>query len=127
MAINPFGKWRHAALLICAGDLRHSVTIEQPVYAPDARGLAVTPSAWTPVRTAMAAIYTAGGDETSSAAQIVSRVSRVVKVRWTSDVIKANYRVVFGGQFYTIAYVENVLERNRVLLLYCQEIDGGGE
>lgn len=115
-------------LVINPGELRHLVTIESPVYAADSLGaVSVTPTSWSAVRSPFAAIYTAGGRETSQASQIVSEVSHVVKVRWTSDVIKANYRVVFGSRTFTIQYVENVLERNRVLLLYCLEVDGGGQ
>ncbi len=112
---------------IRAGELCHSVTIQAPVYAADANGMAVTPASWTAVRTTMAAIYTAGGRETSMASQIVSQVSHVVKVRWTPAAIKANYQVLFEGRTFTVQYVENVLERNRVLLLYCLEVDGGGQ
>lgn len=113
-------------LTIDAGELRHSVTIQAPVYAASATGMSVTPASWTTVRAAMAAIYTAGGRETSMASQIVSDVSHVVKVRWTDAAVKANYRVLFGARTMTVQYVENVLERNRVLLLYCLEVDGGG-
>jgi SPP1 family predicted phage head-tail adaptor len=112
-------------LVIDAGELRHSITIQQPQYgSAGARGQSVVPSSWAVVRTARAAIYTAGGRETSMASQIVSDVSHVVKVRWTPDAIAANYRIVFGSRVMTIQYVENVLERNRVLLLYCKEVDG---
>lgn len=114
-------------LIIDAGELRHSVVIQAPVYAADANGMSLTPTSWTPVRTAMAAIYTAGGRETSMAAQIVSQVSHTVKVRWTPDVIKANYQVIYCGRTFTVQFIENVLERNRVLLLYCLEVNGGGQ
>lgn len=111
---------------IRAGELVHQVTIQAPVYAADARGKSVTPASWNVVRTARAAIYTAGGRETSSAGQIVSDVSHVVKVHWTPDTIKANYQVAFGDRYFTVKFVENVLERNRVLLIYCREVDSGG-
>jgi hypothetical protein len=42
-------------------------------------------------------------------------------------VIEAGYRVVFSGRVFTVQYVENVYERNRVLLLYCVEVNGGGQ
>lgn len=112
---------------IRAGELCHSIVVQAPVYAADVRGQSVVPKSWSTARTAMAAIYTAGGRETSMASQIVSAVSHVVKVRWTPAVLKANYRVAFGARVFTIQYVENVLERNRVLLLYCLEEDGGGQ
>jgi head-tail adaptor len=112
--------------VIAAGELRHQVTIEQPQYSAGPMGMSATPTGWIPVRSTRAAIYTAGGKETSMASQIVSQVSHVVKVRWSADVIKANYRVLYGARFFTVQYVENVLERNRVLLLYCLEVDQGG-
>ena len=111
---------------IRAGELVHSIAIQQPEYSAGPSGMSVMPTGWTTVRSPMAAIYTAGGRETSMAAQIVSDVSHVVKVRWTPATIKANYRVAFGGRLFTVQYVENVLERNRVLLLYCLETDQGG-
>jgi SPP1 family predicted phage head-tail adaptor len=113
--------------VVAAGELRHPITIQSPVYAADANGMSVTPSSWSPVRATRAAIYTAGGRETSQASQIVSEVSHVVKVRCTPTPVLANYRVLFGNRFFTVKYVENVLERNRVLLLYCLEVDGGGQ
>ena len=114
-------------LVINAGELRHPIEIEKPSYAPDAiGGMSVIPTSWVNVRSTWAAIYTAGGRETSMASQVVSQVSHTVKVRWTATVLKANYRVVFQGRIFIVAYVENVGERNRVQLLYCNEIDGGG-
>ncbi|WP_420239257.1 head-tail adaptor protein [Telmatobacter bradus] len=118
---------RRDPLVIDAGELRHAVSVQSPVYAAGACGMSVTPTEWAPVRSAYAAIYTAGGRETSMAAQIVSQVSHVVKLRWTADVIKANFCVIFGDRTFIVQYVENVLERNRVLLLYCLEVDGGGQ
>jgi len=115
-------------LVVNPGELRHSIVIEQPqTSTPDSMGMSAVPVSWTTLRATWAAIYTAGGKETSQASQIVSQVSHVVKVRWTADVIKAGYRVVFGARVFTVQYAENVLERNRVLLLYCLEIDGGGQ
>lgn len=114
-------------LVLNPGELRHFVRIESPVYAAGPRGASVSPSSWEMVRTTWAAIYTAGGRETSMASQIVSQVSHVVKIRWSQVVARANYRVVFGGRIFVVEYVENVLERNRVLLLYCNEVNGGGQ
>lgn len=118
---------RERQLMVDAGELRHAVTIQSPVPgAADTFGQSVVPQSWNTLRTPMAAIYTAGGRETSMASQIVSEVSHVIKVRWTSDVVQAGYRVLFGTRIFTVQYVENVLERNRVLLLYCLEVNSGG-
>lgn len=112
------------ALRIDGGELRHPVVIQMPSAAPSSMGASVNPASWTNVRSTQAAIYTAGGKETNQAAQLVSEVSHVVKVRWTADVLKAGYRVAFGARYFTVLYIENVLERNRVLNLYCKEVDG---
>jgi SPP1 family predicted phage head-tail adaptor len=113
-------------IVVRPGELRHLVQIQSPVYSADARGQSVTPSNWNLVCSANAAIYTAGGKETSQASQIISAVSHVVKIRWQGVAIMANYQVLFGDRVFTIEYVEDVLERNRVLLLYCLEINQGG-
>ena len=117
MPLNP--------LVVRPGELRHLVQIQSPVYSSDARGGSITPSSWNSVCTANAAIYTAGGRETSQAAQIVSEVSHVVKIRWPGVMIKANYQVLFGTRVFTVKFAEDVMERNRVLLIYCLEVDGG--
>jgi head-tail adaptor len=111
-------------LIVDAGELRHPITIKSPSSTPGPYGASVTPSSWTEVRQTWAAIYTAGGRETSQASQLVSEVSHVVKVRWSPAVLKAGYQVAFGSRTFTVLYMENVLERNRVLLLYCKEVDG---
>lgn len=125
MPTNP-GNQRNAEQLlqVNAGELRHQITIQAPSTTADADGGSATPSSWTVVRETWAAIYTAGGRETSQASQLVSACSHVLKVRWTDVVLKAGYQVLFGSRVFTVLYIENVLERNRVLLLYCKEVDG---
>lgn len=113
-----------AYLNLDPGEMRHRIVIQSPASTATSSGASVQPSNWNAERTTMAAIYTAGGRETSQANQLVSECSHVVKVRWTPDVLKANYRIVFRARTFTVLYVENVLERNRVLLIYCKEIDG---
>lgn len=113
-------------LVVRPGELRHFIQIQSPLYASDARGKSETPVSWNAVCSANAAIYTAGGRETSQASQIVSQVSHVVKIRWQGMTIKANYQVLFGDRTFTVQYVEDVLERQRVLLLYCLEVNQGG-
>src|SRR5581483_1972343 len=117
-------KSAEAMLDINPGELRHLITIQSPSASAGSFGASITPSAWSSVRSTMAAIYTAGGRETSQASQLVSEVSHVCKVRWTADMLKAGYQVVFGARIFTLLYIENVMERNRVLLLYCKEVDG---
>jgi head-tail adaptor len=113
-------------LVIQPGTLRHSIQVQAPAPgASDTFGASVEPAIWSTIVTTRAAIYTAGGRETSQAAQLVSEVSHVVTIRYTPAAIMPNYRILFGARVFSIRFVENVLERNRVLNIYCLEIDGG--
>jgi SPP1 family predicted phage head-tail adaptor len=110
---------------IGAGELTCRVLIQKPRTAEaGTTGMSITPDKWDTVRTTYAAITTAGGAETSQAMQLVSEVSHVVKVRWmATPPIAANYRVLYGARMFTVKFVENVRERNRVLKLYCLEVN----
>jgi head-tail adaptor len=112
--------------MIQPGALRNLIQIQAPQNTADARGLSLEPANWNTVLTTRAAIYTAGGRETSQAAQVVSEVSHVVKIRWPGVAILAGFQVLFGDRVFIVKYVENVLERNRLLNLYCLEADQGG-
>jgi SPP1 family predicted phage head-tail adaptor len=114
-------------LVIEPGELHNFITIETASTVPDTFGQSVSPAAWNVVGQVWAALYTAGGRETSQAAQIVSEVSHVIKIRYSSAFKpRANYRVIYGERYFTVQYVENVKERNRVLLLYALEVNSGG-
>jgi head-tail adaptor len=118
---------RRDPLIVEAGELHHFITIQRASTLGDSFGQSINPVQWDDVFQTWAALYTAGGRETSMASHIVSAVSHVVKIRWTPTIImRANYRVVLGPRYFTVAYVENVKERNFVLLLYATEIDRGG-
>ena len=115
-------------LVIEPGELWNFITIQRAAAAGDTFGKSINPVLWENLYNTWAAIYTSGGREVATASRIVSNVSHVVKVRFNSAVIlRANYRVVFGPRYFTVEYIENVKERRRVLLLYCIEIDGGGQ
>lgn len=110
-----------------AGALRHPITIDAPSTAPSSFGGSVSPTRWETVRTTRAAIEAAGkrkDRETAQAGQLISEVTHFVTVRWTPAAIRAGYRVVFGARYFTIELVENGLEQNRVLVLWCREVDG---
>lgn len=111
--------------ILNAGDLRNSITIQAPVATPGSFGRSVTPTSWTTVRTTRAAISTAGGKEVAAAAQLVSDVTHVVRIRYTSTQILPGYRVLYGSRVLTVEFVENVQEQNRVLRLVCREVNGG--
>jgi SPP1 family predicted phage head-tail adaptor len=114
-------------LVIDAGELHNFITIQRASSAGDSFGKSINPVQWDDVYSGWAAIYSAGGREVAMASHIVSAVTHVVKIRWSPVVkMRANYRVVFRTRYFTVSYVENVKERDSVLLLYCVEVDSGG-
>jgi SPP1 family predicted phage head-tail adaptor len=108
---------------IGAGELVHAISIAAPDPAGDSYGESIVPAQWNVIRATRAAIATAGGRETNQASQLVSEVSHVVTIRYTPTLIAPGYQVQFGARRFRIQYVENVGERNRVLMLYCLEVD----
>lgn len=111
---------------IGAGELVHRIDIQQPETEAAATtfGLSITPNIWTTVRTTFAAIEPYAGAETSQPMQLIGEVSHTVRVRWTPVRIATGFRVVYGSRIFTIKYVINPRERNRVLCMYCLEVNG---
>lgn len=113
--------------VVDASELRHFVTILEASQQPDSFGKSVNPAVWDQVWSGWAALYSSGGREAAMASHLVSGVTHVVKIRWSPLVrMRANYRIQYGARYFTVAYVENVKEMNRVLLLSAIEIDSGG-
>src|SRR5581483_3248855 len=107
-----------AALVIQPGELRHPVQIQQQATTQSSTG-APTQS-WNTVLSTMAAIMTASSREVYQAAQFTAQVSHVLKIRWPGAgvTIQGGMQVLYGGRTFKLQTVENVLERNRVLLLH---------
>jgi len=115
------------SLVIPPGLLRHEVRIERGDPAQSSEmGMSITPPVWKKLFSSRAAILLASGTEVSQSGVLMSQVSHVVIMRWRDVRLYANDRVVFAGRSFTVSWVENVQERNRVFRLYCSEIDGGG-
>jgi SPP1 family predicted phage head-tail adaptor len=111
-------------LAIDAGELRHSIQIQQQSSAQTGTGAPVT--SWTTILQTMAKISTASSREAFQAMQFTALVSHVIKIRWpgASVAIQGGQQIVFGSRIFKLQIPENVLERNRVLLLHCLEING---
>lgn len=110
-------------LAINAGELRHQVQIQQLSGGQAGDGSPM--QEWTTVLTTFAAIMTASSREVYQASQFTAQVSHVIKIRWTNNAtIVGGMQVAFGSRTFKLQTVENVLERNRVLLLHCLELNG---
>lgn len=109
---------------IGSGELAHKIQIQVPRTAPgDSFGQSITPDTWDTVLSVRAAIEAAGAGERNESAQLVSEVSHLVIIRWTPTFIGANFRVLFGARIFAVQAVTNLFERNRVLILRCNEVN----
>lgn len=111
-------------LAIDAGELRHQIQIQQ--QSPSQSTTGAPASNWTTILQTMSKISTASSREVYQASQFTAQVSHVIKIRWPGAGvnIQGGQQVVFGSQVFKLQTVENVLQRNRVLLLHCLEING---
>jgi SPP1 family predicted phage head-tail adaptor len=111
-------------LAIDAGRLRHPIQIQSLLQTQSATG-ALTDS-WQTVHQTMAAIDTMSSREVWSASQFTEEVTHVVTIRWPGSTIsiQGGQQILFGPRTFKLQTVENVQERNRVLILHCLEING---
>jgi SPP1 family predicted phage head-tail adaptor len=99
-----------------AGDLRHSITILAPTLTTDSTGNVRTYSSFlTDVRAKIDPFH---GVELIRSGQDISQVYITVSIRYVPGITSEMQVQAYHG-LYTVRYVENVLERNRVLKLTC--------
>ncbi len=113
-------------LYLRAGELRHQIQIQAPSSTRDASGQVV--STWTALLTTRAAMLNTTGQsykEAYAENALVSQSTWVIKIRWpgTGCTVEPGQRVQYGSDLYLIQAVDNVLQRNRVLNLYCMAVD----
>ena len=106
-------------LLIPAGELRHSITILQPILTSDSTGNVITYQPF--LCDIRAKIDPVRGIEMIRSGQDVSLVFIQVTIRYVPG-INASMQVQAQHGLYTIESVQNVLERNRVLVLMCRAL-----
>ena len=114
-------------LYIDAGSLRHSIQIQAPSSTRDAVGQPV--STWNVVLTTRAKIENTNSrtfKESFSNNALASQSTDVLTIRWPGAAVdlKPDMRVIFGDNTYLVQAVDNVLRRNRKVVLACVVIDG---
>ena len=111
-------------LVVNPGELRHAVQIQQQVTTQSASG--EPQQSWTTILATQASIRTASSREVYRASQFTGQVSHVITIRWPGSGVSilGGQQLLFGGRVFKLQTVENVQERNRVLLLHCLEING---
>lgn len=112
------------SLAINSGELRHAIQIQKQTATQSASG--APQQSWTTILSTVAKISTASSREVYQASQFTAQVSHVITIRWpgSSVTILGGMQVLFGSRVFKLQTVENPLERNRLLLLHCLEING---
>lgn len=100
------------------GKLRHRVTLQKQINAPNDYGATVTK--WRDIATVWAEIKPLSGREYFSAQQVQSEVTTQIWLRYRDDV-KPTMRVNHNGKHYEILSVLNTNGWNTSLQLMCKE------
>jgi head-tail adaptor len=111
---------------INAGELRHQIFIQAASSTRDAAGQPV--STWNVVLLTRAKIESSLSNAYKELVQdgaIAAQSTDVMTIRWPGAAIalKPGMRVVFQDNTYLVQAVDNVLRRNRKVLLFCMAID----
>jgi len=104
------------------GSLRHWVRVENPTEAADGDGgFTVTWAAADPATVPVGiAPATQARLERLVANAVSSEASHVVTMRYHSGVTTAT-RLIFAGRTFSVVGLQNVQERNEILMLACVE------
>ena len=100
---------------------RHKVTIQQPSTGKNSAG-APAP-AWSTLAIRWAGIKPLSGREYIAAQAAQSKTSHEIRMRWDSTVSATvpKMRVVYGARTFEIISAVNENERNKTLVLMCEE------
>lgn len=110
-----------------AGKLRHRIQIVAPSGGQDSFG--GTPSTgWNVVKTAWAAIEGVSAKDGLAAGQFISTSTHKITVRYDTTIsINASQNIWFKNRVFQIQGVVNPDERNKLLFIYCVEINDSTE
>lgn len=117
-------------LFIQPGELRHKVSVQAAPDGAGARDSAGQPIAnWNTILTTRAKIEGTNSrtfKESFAGNALASESTDVLTIRWPGAAIdlRAGMRVLFGDNTYLVQGVDNVLRRNRKVVLACLLIDG---
>lgn len=107
---------------LSAGELRHSITILAPTLITDSTGN--VPSYSVFLSDVRAKIDPLHGLELIRSGQDISQVFIAVSIRYVPGITSQMQIQTDEGANYTIRYIENVQQRNRVLKLICLYLGG---
>jgi SPP1 family predicted phage head-tail adaptor len=102
------------------GAMRHQVVIQKTTQNTGADGHVT--DAWSTHVTVWAEVVPLSGSETYVAQGITASVVYRISCRYVSGVVP-KMRVLWGSRVFEIGSVRNLDERNRFLVMNCQELD----
>jgi SPP1 family predicted phage head-tail adaptor len=108
-----------------AGNLQHSITIQQKALTVDVNGDRT--EAWTTYLTCWASIETGNGREFFAAKQIMADLTHTVRIRYYAG-LRPDMRVAYTDQktnvtrYFNIRAILNPDERNEMLVLQATEV-----
>ena len=113
-------------LSIQAGRFRHTIAIQAPSTSQNTIGAPLT--TWTTVLTTKAEFLsqqTATYKAVTADGTVTSQASYLVTLRFPKSVtITTAMRILFRGQAYSIASINDILQRRMFVQLFCMTIDG---
>ena len=106
-----------------AGEMRHLVTIQKPVYTDDGAG-GKTITSWALVCKAYCYMeeirsWEKYGDD-ATGGRIISTGTWAFTTWWRKGV-ETTHRLAFGNKYWNIRSSENLLERNKYLQIVCEK------
>lgn len=112
-----------------AANLRKRITLQQRSSSQDGYGQQLT--SWTTLFTAWAAIEPVSGAQLDRARSIYNETSHKVTLRWRAQLndirVVGSYRILYGSRVFDVGASMNQDERNRTVVLLCDEgINEGG-
>jgi SPP1 family predicted phage head-tail adaptor len=112
-----------------AGQLRKRVQLQQRSSSQDDYGQQLT--SWTTLFTAWASVEPVSGAQLERARSIYNETSHKVTLRWRAQLNDirqvGSYRVLYAGRIFDVGASMNQDERNRTVVLLCNEgINEGG-
>jgi len=110
-------------MTIEAGKLWYEISIEQRGDTRNTYGESV--ASWSEYLATYADMIDLSGAELEIAQQINSNITTKIITRWDSG-IRATMRILMDGEYYNIVSVDNVDERDKIMVLLCERIEVAG-
>tara|TARA_R110000822_G_scaffold257105_1_gene382770 strand:+ start:447 stop:773 length:327 start_codon:yes stop_codon:yes gene_type:complete len=100
------------------GSLRHRVQLQSQTNTTDTGGGIA--QVWTTIANVYCSIAPKTGSESYRQGQIQDKTTHEIAMRYRAS-IDTKYRIKYGTRLFNINHIKNIDERNRYLLLTCEE------